>query len=115
MNELIGLAGRFLANEWDGFYQRVGVNVGVTTVGLLTPLVHAELNMWLQTAMYVSGLIVLIWNFWGAQKELKRKRLRDEEAAQEWMRVARAESKFPKQKSDKVKPIDKDKEDDYYK
>jgi len=48
--------------------------------------------------MYVSGLIVLVWNFWGAQKELKRKRLRDEEAAAEWMRVAKAESHFPKRK-----------------
>jgi len=75
------------------------VNVSVTTVGILTPLVHAELNMWLQTTMYVSGLIVLVWNFWGAQKELQRKRLRDEEAAAEWMRVAQAENKFPKQKT----------------
>ena len=75
------------------------VNISVTTVGILTPLVHAELNMWLQTTMYVSGLIVLIWNFWGAQKELKRKRMRDEEAAAEWMRVAQAENKFPKQKT----------------
>jgi hypothetical protein len=91
--------GRFFANEWDGFYQRVTVNVSVTTVGILTPLVHAELNMWLQTTMYLSGLIVLIWNFWGSQKELKRKRLRDEESAAEWMRVAQAESKFAKQKS----------------
>ena len=98
MNDLLASMGRFFANEWDGFYQRVGVNVSVTTVGILTPLVHAELNMWLQTTMYVSGLIVLIWNFWGTQKELKRKRLRDEEAAAEWMRVAQAESKFTKQK-----------------
>ena len=90
--------GRFFANEWDGFYQRVTVNVSVTTVGILTPLVHAELNMWLQTTMYLSGLIVLIWNFWGSQKELKRKRLRDEESAAEWLRVAQAESKFSKQK-----------------
>ena len=90
--------GRFFANEWDGFYQRVVVNVSVTTVGILTPLVHAELNMWLQTTMYLSGLIVLVWNFWGSQKEMKRKRLRDEESAQEWMRVAQAESKFPKEK-----------------
>jgi hypothetical protein len=99
MNDLLPAMGRFFANEWDGFYQRVGVNVSVTTVGILTPLVHAELNMWLQTTMYVSGLIVLIWNFWGSQKELKRKRLRDEESAAEWMRVAQAESKFSKQKS----------------
>ena len=98
MNDLLPAMGRFFANEWDGFYQRVGVNVSVTTVGILTPLVHAELNMWLQTTMYVSGLIVLIWNFWGAQKELKRKRLRDEESAREWAKVAQAESKFPKQK-----------------
>ena len=98
MNDLLASMGRFFANEWDGFYQRVTVNVSVTTVGILTPLVHAELNMWLQTTMYISGLIVLIWNFWGAQKELKRKQLRDEEAAAEWMRVAQAESKFPKQK-----------------
>jgi hypothetical protein len=99
MNDLLSSMGRFFANEWDGFYQRVGVNVSVTTVGILTPLVHAELNMWLQTTMYLSGLIVLVWNFWGAQKELKRKRLRDEEAAREWAKVAQAESKFPKQKS----------------
>jgi len=99
MNDLLGSIGRFLANEWDGFYQRVGVNVSVTTLGILTPLVHAELNMWLQTTMYVSGLIVLVWNFWGAQKELKRKRMRDEEAAASWIRVAQAESKFPKQKT----------------
>jgi len=99
MNDLLGSMGRFFANEWDGFYQRVVVNVSVTTVGILTPLVHAELNMWLQTTMYVSGLIVLVWNFWGAQKELQRKRLRDEEAAAEWMRVAQAENKFPKQKT----------------
>lgn len=98
MNDLLASMGRFFANEWDGFYQRVTVNVSVTTVGILTPLVHAELNMWLQTTMYLSGLIVLIWNFWGSQKELKRKRLRDEEAAAEWMRVAQAESKFPKEK-----------------
>ena len=98
MNDLLASMGRFFANEWDGFYQRVVVNVSVTTVGILTPLVHAELNMWLQTTMYVSGLIVLIWNFWGAQKELRRKQLRDEESAAEWMRVAQAESKFPKQK-----------------
>ena len=98
MNDLLASMGRFFANEWDGFYQRVVVNVSVTTVGILTPLVHAELNMWLQTTMYISGLIVLIWNFWGSQKELKRKRARDEEAAAEWMRVAQAESKFPKQK-----------------
>lgn len=115
MNELFGLMGRVLANEWDGWYQRVIVNASVTTMGILTPLVHAELNMWLQTTMYVSGLIVLIWNFWGSQKELKRKRLRDEEAAKEWMRVAKAEGKFPRQKPDKIKPIDKDKEDAYYK
>ena len=99
MNDLLGSMGRFFANEWDGFYQRVVVNVSVTTVGILTPLVHAELNMWLQTTMYLSGLIVLVWNFWGAQKELKRKRLRDEESAAEWMRVAQAEGKFPKQKT----------------
>ena len=99
MNDLLASMGRFFANEWDGFYQRVTVNVSVTTVGILTPLVHAELNMWLQTTMYLSGLIVLIWNFWGSQKELKRKRLRDEESAAEWMRVAQAESKFSKQKS----------------
>lgn len=98
MNDLLASMGRFFTNEWDGFYQRVTVNVSVTTVGILTPLVHAELNMWLQTTMYVSGLIVLIWNFWGAQKELKRKRARDEESAQEWMRVAKAESHFPKRK-----------------
>jgi hypothetical protein len=98
MNDLLASMGRFFANEWDGFYQRVTVNVSVTTVGILTPLVHAELNMWLQTTMYLSGLIVLVWNFWGSQKELKRKRLRDEESAQEWLRVAQAESKFPKQK-----------------
>jgi len=98
MNDLLASMGRFFANEWDGFYQRVTVNVSVTTIGILTPLVHAELNMWLQTTMYLSGLIVLIWNFWGSQKELKRKRLRDEEAAQEWMRVAKAESHFPKRK-----------------
>ena len=98
MNELFPAMGRFFANEWDGFYQRVTVNVSVTTVGILTPIVHAELNMWLQTTMYVSGLIVLIWNFWGAQKELRRKQARDEEAAQEWMRVAKAESHFPKRK-----------------
>jgi hypothetical protein len=98
MNDLLASMGRFFANEWDGFYQRVVVNVSVTTVGILTPLVHAELNMWLQTTMYLSGLIVLIWNFWGAQKELKRKQLRDEESAQEWMRVAKAESHFPKRK-----------------
>jgi hypothetical protein len=98
MNDLLSSMGRFFANEWDGFYQRVGVNVSVTTVGILTPLVHAELNMWLQTTMYLSGLIVLVWNFWGSQKELKRKRLRDEESAAEWMRVAQAESKFSKQK-----------------
>ena len=98
MNDLLASMGRFFANEWDGFYQRVVVNVSVTTVGILTPLVHAELNMWLQTTMYISGLIVLIWNFWGAQKELRRKQLRDEESAAEWMRVAQAESKFPKQK-----------------
>ena len=102
MNDLLASMGRFFANEWDGFYQRVGVNVSVTTVGILTPLVHAELNMWLQTTMYLSGLIVLIWNFWGAQKELKRKQLRDEEAAQEWMRVAQAESKFSKQKPNDI-------------
>jgi membrane protein implicated in regulation of membrane protease activity len=94
--------GRFFANEWDGFYQRVTVNVSVTTVGILTPLVHAELNMWLQTTMYLSGLIVLIWNFWGAQKEMKRKQLRDEESAAEWMRVAQAESKFSKQKPNDI-------------
>jgi membrane protein implicated in regulation of membrane protease activity len=98
MNDLLSSMGRFFANEWDGFYQRVGVNVSVTTLGILTPLVHAELNMWLQTTMYLSGLIVLIWNFWGAQKEMKRKQLRDEKAAQEWMRVAKAESHFPKRK-----------------
>jgi hypothetical protein len=98
MNDLLSSMGRFFANEWDGFYQRVTVNVSVTTVGILTPLVHAELNMWLQTTMYLSGLIVLIWNFWGSQKELKRKRMRDEESAAEWMRVAQAESKFSKQK-----------------
>ena len=98
MNDLLASMGRFFANEWDGFYQRAVVNVSVTTVGILTPLVHAELNMWLQTTMYISGLIVLIWNFWGAQKELRRKRMRDEESAAEWMRVAQAESKFPKQK-----------------
>jgi len=99
MNDLLASMGRFFANEWDGFYQRVTVNVSVTTLGILTPLVHAELNMWLQTTMYVSGLIVLVWNFWGTQKELKRKRLRDEEAAKEWMRVAKAESHFPKRKT----------------
>jgi hypothetical protein len=99
MNDLLTSMGRFFANEWDGFYQRVVVNVSVTTVGILTPLVHAELNMWLQTTMYLSGLIVLIWNFWGSQKELKRKRMRDEESAAEWMRVAQAENKFPKQKT----------------
>jgi len=98
MNDLLGSMGRFFANEWDGFYQRVGVNVSVTTLGILAPLAHAELNMWLQTAMYVSGLIVLIWNFWGSQKELKRKRMRDEEQSVEWMRVAKAESHFPKRK-----------------
>lgn len=98
MNDLLAAMGRFFANEWDGFYQRVVVNVSVTTVGILTPLVHAELNMWLQTTMYLSGLIVLIWNFWGSQKELKRKRLRDEESAAKWMRVAQAESHFPKRK-----------------
>jgi hypothetical protein len=98
MNDLLASMGRFFANEWDGFYQRVTVNVSVTTVGILTPLVHAELNMWLQTTMYLSGLIVLIWNFWGSQKELKRKRMRDEESAAEWVRVAQAESKFPKEK-----------------
>lgn len=98
MNDLLPAMGRFFANEWDGFYQRVVVNVSVTTVGILTPLVHAELNMWLQTTMYISGLIVLIWNFWGAQKELRRKRLREEESAAEWMRVAKAESHFPKRK-----------------
>ena len=54
MNDLLGSMGRFFANEWDGFYQRVVVNVSVTTVGILTPLVHAELNMWLQTTMYVD-------------------------------------------------------------
>jgi len=99
MNDLLPAIGRFFANEWDGFYQRVGVNVSVTTLGILTPLVHAELNMWLQTTMYISGLIVLIWNFWGAQKELQRKRMRDEEAAASWIRVAQAENKFPKQKT----------------
>ena len=98
MNDLLASMGRFFSNEWDGFYQRVTVNVSVTTVGIITPLVHAELNMWLQTTMYVSGLIVLIWNFWGSQKELKRKRLRDEESAREWAKVAQAESKFTKRK-----------------
>ena len=102
MNDLLPAMGRFLANEWDGFYQRVTVNVSVTTLGILTPLAHAELNMWLQTTIYVSGLIILIWNFWGAQKELQRKRLRDEAATAEWMRVAKAESHFPKRKPNKL-------------
>jgi hypothetical protein len=102
MNDLLASMGRFFTNEWDGFYQRVVVNVSVTTVGILTPLVHAELNMWLQTTMYLSGLIVLIWNFWGSQKELKRKRMRDEESAAEWLRVAQAESKFSKQKPNDI-------------
>jgi hypothetical protein len=101
MNELLSSMGRFFANEWDGWYQRVTVNISVTTVGILTPLVHAELNMWLQTTMYVSGLIVLIWNFWGSQKELKRKRMREDESAQAWIKVAQADKDLPKRKPTK--------------